>query len=348
MTSVPSSTSSSNDRIPSGFWPHSWLLTLALVGVLLGGWELVLRKDGVTPSVEADREAWILARGRIGSRSTVVTGSSRIQAVLDPKIWVAELGGTAPEDLALPGGNPIPVLEDLAADTSFRGLVLTEILPMYMFDQRSTAAASAREHVKAYHDAKSSPAARWEAWLRVHVASHFAFRRPDDLPQQSYATIAKGDLPPRPFTGMTPERYHYLFFRRLGLPANRPDIMDTLAFRPNMLNTRPAQGRVLDSLFHSIQVSVATIRERGGQVVFLKFPACGGRRVLEEKFFPSAVYWTPLEAITGAPMIDLGEYPEVTSLDCFDGSHIDVSDAPRIERIVARRVRELVQLPMAP
>jgi hypothetical protein len=348
VTSVHSSTSSSNDRIPAGSWPRSWLLTLTIVGVLLGGWELLLRTKGVTPSVEADREAWILARGRIGSRTTVITGSSRIQAVLDPTIWVAEVGGAPPEDLALPGGNPIPVLEDLAADTGFRGLVLTEILPMYMFDQRGTAAASAREHVRAYHDAKSSPAARWEAWLRVHVASRFAFRRPDALPQRSYATIAKGELPPKPFTGMTPERYHFLFFRRLGLPANRPDIMDTLAFRPNMLNTRPAKGATLDSLYQSIQRSVAAIHGRGGQVVFIKFPACGGRRLLEEKFFPSAVYWTPLKAITGAPMIDLGEFPEVTSLDCFDGSHIDVSDAPGVARIIARRVRELVPLPGTP
>lgn len=348
MTSVPSSTSSSNDRIPGGFWPHSWLLTLTIVGALLGGWEFFLRKDGVTPSVEADKEAWILARGRVRGGAVVITGSSRIQAVLDPRIWTAEVGGAPPEDLALPGGNPIPVLEDLAADTGFRGLVLAEILPMFVFDLHSTAAASAMEHVKAYHDSKSSPATRWEAWLRVHLAGHFAFRRQDVLPQESYSSIAKGDLPPRPFTGMTPDRYHYLFFRRVGLPANRPDIMDTVAFRPNMLNTRPAQGALLDSLFHRLQASVAAVERRGGHVVFLKFPACGGRRVLEEKFFPTSMYWTPLKTITGAPMIDLGEYPAVTSLDCFDGSHIDVSDVPPVARLIARRIKELVPLPSAP
>ncbi len=321
---------------------------MTIVGVLLGGWELFLRHDGVTPSVEADREAWILARGRVGSHTTVIAGSSRIQAVLDPRIWTAEVGGAPPEDLALPGGNPIPVLEDLAADTGFRGLVLAEILPMYVFDLHSTAQASAMEHVKAYHDSRSSPATRWEAWLRVHLAGHFAFRRQDDLPQESFATIAKGALPPRPFTGMTPDRYHYLFFRRVGLPANRPDIMDTVAFRPTMVNTKPAQGSMLDSLFHRLQRSVTAIQRRGGHVIFLKFPACGGRRLLEEKFFPASLYWTPLGAITSAPMIDLGEYPEVTSLDCFDGSHIDVSDVPPIARLIARRVKELVPLPTTP
>jgi hypothetical protein len=118
--------------------------------------------------------------------------------------------------------------------------------------------------------------------------------------------------------------------------------MDTLAFRPAMLNTRPAQGPVLDSLFQRLGQSVATIQRRGGHVVFLKFPACGGRRILEEQFFPSSVYWTPLGTITGAPLIDMAEYPEVTTVDCFDGSHIDVSDVPPIARLIARRVKDLV------
>jgi hypothetical protein len=341
---VPSSTSSSNDRLPRGGWAGTWQLTLLIVGVLLGGWELFLRSHGVTSSVEANKESWILAREQVRPTSTVVTGSSRIQAVIDPALWTGEFGGTPPIDLALAGGSPIPVLEDLAADTAFHGLVLAEVLSMYAFDLRGDGASTVDEYLAAYRRARTSPATRWEAWLRVHVAGHFAFRRTEVLPQESYATLLHGRLPALPFGNMGPDRYHPVFFRQVGLPANRPSIMDTIAFRPAMLNTRPAQGAALDSLLHRMQASVAAIEQRGGHVVFLRFPACGGRRALEEEFFPRNEYWNQLAALTGAPAIDLGDYPEVTTLDCFDGSHIDLTDAPRVAQLIMLDLRR--QLPV--
>jgi hypothetical protein len=342
VTNVHSSTSSSNDRLPRGSWLATWLLTATIVGVVLGGWELFLRTRAVSASVEANKESWILARAALRPGSTVVTGSSRIQAVLDPERWNDAFGGDPPIDLALAGGSPIPVLEDLAADSAFHGLVLAEILPMYVFDLRGSGEAVVQENFKAYRDARSSPASRWEAWLRVNLAGHIAFRRTEVLPQQSYATFLQGRMPALPFGEMDPDRYHPVFFRRVGLAANRPSIMDTLSFRPAMLNTRPATNAALDSLLHRIQTSVAAIQRRGGQVVFLRFPACGGRRVLEERFFPRSVYWSPLQSLTGAAMVDLGDYPEVTSLDCYDGSHIDMNDAPAVARLIERDIKQLV------
>ncbi|MEO8138786.1 MAG: hypothetical protein ABI742_04015 [Gemmatimonadota bacterium] len=343
-----SSTSSSNDRIPRGSWPQSWLLTVAIVGVLLGGWEITLRLRGIEASIEADREAWILTRAKLRPGSTVITGSSRIQAVIEPGLWMRELGGDPPIDLALAGSTPLPVLEDLAADSSFHGLVLAEILPMYAFDLRSDGETILQEHLKAYRDARSSPASRWEAWLRVYLLGHFAFRREAMLPKELIPKLMAGHFPLPPYNSMRPDRYHPVSWQRAGIRANRPELLDTIAFRPTILETRPAQGATLDSLFRRIQHSVESIRRHGGQVVFLRFPACGGRRILEEEYFPAGTYWAPLRELTKAPMIDLGDYPEVTSLHCYDGSHIDVSEVPPVERLIAEQVKQLVPAAVGP
>ncbi len=342
MTNVLSSTSSSNDRLPPGPWARTWLLTATIVAVVLGGWELLLRGHGVAASVEANKESWILARGRVVPGSTVITGSSRIQAVIDPEPWTREFGGDPPINLALAGGSPVPVLEDLAADSSFHGLVLAEILPMYVFDLRGQGEAVVQENLEAYRDARSSPATRWEAQLRVYLAGRFSFRRAEILPQRSYTALLNGELPAPPFGGMEPSRYHPVYFRRVGLPADRPTILDTMTFRPAILNTRPATGTALDSLLQRIQASTAAIQRRGGRVVFLRFPACGGRGALEEKYFPRDVYWRPLPSLTGSLTIDLGDYPEVASLHCFDGSHIDLADAPVVDSLILQAVKQQV------
>jgi hypothetical protein len=338
---VLSSTSSSNDRIPRGSWPQSWLLAAAIVVLLLGGWELVLRQRGVIPSIEADKEAWILTRARLKPGSTVVTGTSRIQAVIDPELWMTEVGGEPPIDLALRGSTPIPVLEDLAADTAYHGLVLTEILPMYVYDLRSDGEALVQEYLTAYRNARSSPATRWEAWLRVNVLGHFAFRRQQVLPDESFSTLLHGRIPAPPYNSMRPDRYHPVSWEKMGVEFDRPEIMDTIVFRPTILKTRPAQGAPLDSLFRRIQNSVAAIERHGGHVVFLRFPACGGRKLFEERYCPVSTYWEPLRALTSAPMIDVATDSTVATLHCFDGSHIDVSDAPKIEQFIAHEVIRL-------
>jgi hypothetical protein len=321
---------------------------VAIVGVLLGGWEITLRVRGIEASIEADREAWILTRAKLRSGSTVVTGSSRIQAVIEPGLWMSEVGGGPPIELAFAGGTPIPVLEDLAADSTFHGLVLAEILPMYMFDLRSDGEALVQDHLKAYRDARSSPATRWEAWLRVYLLGHVAFRRQAMLPEEIVPKLMDGRFPLPPYNSMQPDRYHPVSWQRAGVRADRPELLDTIVFRPTLVNTRPARGAALDSLFRRIQNGVAGIQRHGGHVVFLRFPACGGRRALEEEFFPAATYWAPLQRLTSAPMIDLGNYPEVTSLHCYDGSHIDVSDVPPVERLIARQVKLLLPSAVGP
>ena len=104
---VPTSTSSSNDRIPTppgailgaGSGPHG-----GLAGSLGAGPARMGFRQGA-----AEIESWVHVRGRVGPDATVFVGSSRIRAAIDPEVWRARRGGPMPVQLALPFGQSIDI-----------------------------------------------------------------------------------------------------------------------------------------------------------------------------------------------------------------------------------------------
>lgn len=334
MLTIPDS---ADARLPRGDGWRTILVALALVVLVLGSWELFWRSRGWTPTVEASQEGWILARGRIQPTSTVITGTSRIQGALDPDAWQAATGEKAPIQLALAGASPLPVLEDLAADSSFHGLVLAELLPFYTFDARLGAEEDTRNFLAAYREAQSSPAERWEAWFRTHVPNHFVFRRTKLLPHRFRRAYKGNDLAP-PQSYERSDRYHPIFFSEQFRRTVAPGNLDSMRFQNLKKTTRPATGAELERLHGRIRESATQIVARGGRVVLIHLDACGGRKIAESRLYPEAVYWAPLRKIPGITLIDSDDHPEIANLPCLDGSHIDATDAPAVTRFLARLI----------
>jgi hypothetical protein len=334
---VRATLSSVNDRLPRGGWSRTWALAAILYALILGGWELAWRLRGWKPTVEAYTESWVIARRRVRPNSTVTAGTSRIQGALDPNVWKAATGQTLTQ-LALTGGSPISILEDLADDESYHGLVLADVLPFYTFDAAARGDSLAHEYLAASRAAAISPAKRWEAYLRTNVPSHFVFRREELLPENLVPVLSDGRIPQTPHTVQGPDRYHPLVFRETGVPANSPSVLDSATFSHLRRVTHPASGPELDQLVSRILRSAERIRLRGGRVVFILFDACGGRKIIEEALYPKERYWGRLRDTPGVLTIDTGDYPEISSLDCFDGSHIDHEDAPGVTRLIAKLV----------
>ena len=334
MLTIPDS---ADDRLPRGDGWRVIITALVLVAVILGSWEVYWRSRGWTATVEANEESWILARGRIRPTSTVITGTSRIQGALDPETWRQATGEKAPVQLALAGASPLPVLENLAADTSFHGLVLAELLPFYTFDKRLASEEDTSNYLSSYEAAKSSPAVRWEAWFRTHVPNHMVFRRTKLLPHRFQRAFTANDLAP-PQSYQRSDRYHPISFPADYLKNGAPGIQDSARF-PNLRRSAiPATGDTLAQLHARIRESSTRIVQRGGRVVLIHLEACGGRKQIERSLYPKAVYWAPLATIPGVTLIDSDDHPEIANLPCLDGSHIDARDAPAVTRLLARLI----------
>ena len=326
---------SADERLPGGDGGRSLLLAVMLVAIILGGWELFWRSRGWTPTVEGNQESWILARGRIRPTSTVITGTSRIQGALDPATWSEVTGERAPIQLAVAGASPLPVLEDLAADSSFHGLVLAELMPFFTFDAKLAAEENTRTYLAAYRDAESGPAVRWEAWFRTHVPNHMVFRRTKLLPHRFSSAYKSNDLAP-PHSYQRSDRYHPISFSDEYRRTVTPAMLDSSHFQNLRKRTTPATGAELQGLHARIRASIARIVAHGGRVVLIHLSACGGRRIVEDGLYPDAVYWEPLRTIPGITLIDSNDHPEIATLPCLDGSHIDARDAPMVTRLLAK------------
>ncbi len=286
--------------------------------------------------IEADREAWVLARLRVRPTSTVLVGSSRTGAALDPQVWAAALGSEPPVMLAVEGESSLPVLADLAADTTFHGFVAAEMLPLATFMQ----AEPVGPYVKAAREARQSPAKRWEAVLRLNGPSHLVFRRPE-LQVDRLITMA--------LLGGTLHPVHYRLRKDLFRPINfaierktpnQPAVFDTMTFVSMRRWGVPLVGPALDQRIARIAADVKRIQQRGGKVVFLLLSGCGGRKAMEEILYPRPLYWDRLAEVPGVRMIDADAYPEIGGLPCYDGSHIDMHDAPAVTRRIAHLVTE--------
>jgi len=342
---VRSSTSSSNDRLPTGGWGRTWLTTALLVVGMLVGWEVFWRDRGFRPRVESVDESWVLSFRQVHDNSTVVAGTSRIQAALDPDAFRTALGVSRPINLSLPGNSPLPILEYLADSTEFRGLLLAEILPLFVFDATLRSEGRGRELIDRYHRDRVSPAALWEAWLRVHVLQHVVYRNPALLPARLVEELRAGRRPIPGSLAMRPDRFGPVYQReqttwRKWDPVTGFHGMEYLIAERT---GRPANDAEYRAITARIEHVVNAILARGGTVVLLYQPGCGPRQAIEERRFPRARYWDPLAQSTKAIAIAGADYPSLTRFDCFDGSHIDAADAPRYAGALASIIGEQLQ-----
>ncbi len=339
-----SSTSSSDERLPRGGWGRTWGLTLAAVLVVLGGLEIAERSLGYYPQVYAADESWILEFARIKRATTVVLGTSRIQAALEPDAYQQVMGGPAPVNLALPGGSPLPVLEYLADSTDYRGLVIAEILPLEAFDATQAGATRGLGLIRRYEHDRVSPASMSEDWLRVHFLQYFVFRSPELLPAETFKRWrTTGALRPKiSVLHMRPDRFGPIYqqgLRGASLPWDAQRGFYTVNHHIAERSGRVPTSEELQALETRYNRAASAIQARGGKVAFVYLSACGSRLEVEERRYPRSVFWDVFARTTPAIAIASQDIPRLNGFDCYDGSHIDAADAPAYSRALATAIR---------
>ncbi|MHC4137361.1 MAG: hypothetical protein ACYS0K_20620 [Planctomycetota bacterium] len=301
------------------------------VGVL-AAWETVARSLGYVPTARDDTMTWAVARRSVGPTSTVLVGTSRIQTDVDPQVWAEELGGEPPIQLALAGTPSLTVLENLAADTSFAGLLVLDVVPLYLFNGDTCFESRSREYVQAYESTLASPAKIWEARLTLMTRSRFAFQDPALSLCALAALPWKDERPAQPPYNMRPDRFTPRDFASIELVETNLERFETMG--------RPASDAETNALLSRIGRAFLRIEGRGGHVVVVALPTSGKRRRIEERRHPRALYWDRLAAQTSAITIHAEDYPALSGLTCQDGSHLDVRDTRAFTRALAHIVRQ--------
>lgn len=327
-----SSISSSDSRLPRGNWGRTWALTAVILAVVIAGVELRLRFLGWLPSVP-DPGAWILARSRLTPTSTVLIGTSRMETGLDPQVW-ASVTGEVPVNLSAFGGSPLPVLESLAKDTTFAGSVVCDCPPFVLFNLNW--ADEKVEQMTAYEATLSSPAKWSEARISVLVNGHLVIRRPELSVRRRLEALWDPGPPEvvvRRTRAMRPDRFYPMDFIGRTREGEPPQPGETTP-SPRVF------GSEAEEVMRRLEATVRPISERGGRVALVKFPSCGRRKKHEDSLYPRDMYWDEMVRRISAPALHTEDFPDLSNVDCPDGSHMDMRYAGGFTRALALRILE--------
>ncbi|MDF1561771.1 MAG: hypothetical protein P1V51_01935 [Deltaproteobacteria bacterium] len=333
---MPSSTSSSRQRVPPLPAFRLWGLTALLALSILGGAEAAWRSVGHLPTVTDDPALWAVERSRVyGEKVVVLLGASRIQLGLDPSEMERLLPDHTVLQLAIDGSAPFATLRDLAEDPDFRGTVLVSVVPGGL---RADRIESQQAWVKAYHDQKSP-----DAFLNRRLASlaqeRLTVLSPSLNLRRILLSLLAGEGVPAPF-----------YLRTLANRTREGDyrMIDLARYRMGRIarvqQVYAQRGRVPFEAWRVAARTVApwvkAIQERGGRVVFLRFPTQDQHWVLDQAYYPRAIYWDALAAETGAETLHLSDVPALQRYRLPDTSHLDYRDKREFTRELVEALQQ--------
>ena len=322
--------------MPVNHLTRAALLMLCIVTASVAVWEIYLRKKGLTPTFDDGGPLWADKRSQVyqpADKATVFIGSSRIKFDLDIPTWEAVTGNTAVQ-LACVGSNPLPVLDNLAADTKFKGRIVVDVTEGLFFSTAMSNMATPNECIKYYNE-------RTPAQQASFVINHFLESKLVFLDKENFslnARLNQLELKSRPGVFMFPI-FPWQFGR---VNYNRQETMvpqfvsDTnlhnqvtgiWQFFRKMSKEPPASGPKLDSILNTVKADVAAIKARGGDVFFIRTPSSGPFWMGEQMGFPRPKYWDRLLLETQCAGLHFADYPAINHFICPEWSHLAPADA---------------------
>ena len=316
-----SSISSSDRRA----WLSSWGLALVIVFTVAMAWETFWRTQGFSPSVTDDAALWVAARREIQSddaSEVVLVGSSRTQVDFEPLTFTAATGWRKPIQLAVTMGPTIPVLTNLANESTFAGIVIAEVNPIIFFARLRALDDVVIQYLERFRTL--TPANVIELRLGSLVQQVLTFRLPALSPAELGRAYWRGQWPRPSHYTVDRDRYQSMDFRLLPGLAARNRRMAAARARSKLRFYEPSE---LATRLSEVEALVDTIEARGGEVIFVRLPTNGHIRKNERELVPRNRYWDVFAARSEALTIHFEDHAELSSFRAPDGEHLDHRDA---------------------
>ncbi|MDM4018848.1 hypothetical protein [Roseiconus lacunae] len=223
------------------------------------------------------------------------------------------------------------VLEDLAADAEFDGIVLCSVWEEWLDES----VASDQEYLADAYD-NLSPVSIPEAVAVGLVQSQFVtFRRESNFRELVKSFVLRR-MPPRDARSMAFSRDTACDFSVVDIPKLRlkqegGPIAD-LYRKPLGTTDHYQQG------YQRVHEAAEAIRQRGGEVWFLRLPTSGWRWKMDQLRHPRDEYWDRFSRIE-ENTIHFKDLEAIASLDLPDYSHVDYRDRPLLMKTFVDEIR---------
>jgi len=241
-------------------------------------------------------------------------------------------------NLGLDGSCASSILEDLAVDETFNGIILCDIMSQcIMFGDYEE--LNVQDFSRYYHrmfslDRKLNRIiASWVQENLVLIDPYLSFVRIS-------GSIAFRHEFPRP-------KYWRILKDRTEMVDYKLRESEDLRIR-NLKRARQHYEKLEEFMsderfskkLNLIKKSVDKINNRGGRVVFLRFPVSGSHWELDEMFFPRNRYWDRFAKTVNAKTIHFKDFPELETFEFPDTSHLDFRDTPGFTKILVSVLKQ--------
>jgi hypothetical protein len=342
-------------------------ITVVVVLVVIGaciGWELYCRSIGYGPTLNDNEDLWALRRRAVTPEAIVIVGDSRGWFDLDLDEIQKGLG-KRPIQLGVGGICGYPMLADLAGDKKFHGTIICSFVPgLFLAPPGSPPMDLGEKVVKRFHN--QTPAQRVSEYLAMPLEERVAFLKKEELDLGEL--LNRLPIPNRPGALVPPVLPPYFGTldreRRARMIEACADPNGTLARRIQKiwlpLFTPPpptfiprevfaaTMNEAVGARFRDTAAAVQKLRERGGRIVFVRFPHSGKLKEIEDRNAPRAKTWDPLLKVTGAPGIYYSDFPDLAGFNCPEWSHLSAGDSVEFTKRLIPHLRAALQMPAAP
>lgn len=344
---MPSSISSSNanERLPQGKWLATWLITLTIVITTTLGWEIYCRTIGFTPVGVADTpELWQQTRKRasaLGNDAVILVGASRIQLGINTEV-MSRYTPTHPVQLAIDGSFFMPVLENLAADNSITGTIIVDLeiekIPAQLTNDRTQEIVQFYEKYR--HNNPYGAIQPIEDFLQMQINRWFAFRVTGANPQTLLTRALSGNSDPMgtDYLITLPDRSRQADYQKVAHSEAYAARLQRNLGTNSLDNIEPTQWPTFETDVQYLETLVQRIEQRGGKVIFVRFPTDKGIWQIDEARYPRQQFWDKLTKTTSATSIHFKDYPALSRFELPDGSHLDYRDAIPFTEALSRLI----------
>lgn len=320
-------------------------MLFAAVGMV--AWETLWRAEGVRPAYRNSDGQWAEVRRKVdrdAPSATVLVGSSRMLFDIDLTVWEDETGAR-PIQLALEGSNPLPVLTHLADDDDFDGLLLVGVTPPLVMQPGIGFREGAVERYET-----ETPSEWIGTKLSYPLERTFAFYTPDAA---LFTVLARQEWWPdrAGFTPPPPEVRNIAFMERDRNTELRDRVVTDTAFNRVVTSTWRAgiesapppppedeARRQFEALLAQVADDVGKIRDRGGEVVFVRLPSSGFFRDFENQALPRERLWEPIVAAADAVGVHFEDH-RALQVPTPEWSHVAREDKAGVTRAIIEILR---------
>jgi hypothetical protein len=322
-------------------------VVVAFTLLFTGLWEWQMRRLELAPGdLGEDASAWAEQRRRADSEHipVAIVGDSRILFDTDFNRFAA-LTGIKPLQLALPGTNARPFLEDLADDPHFKGLLIVGIAELSYFREKTGLMKAALDRF--HHE---SPAQRISFLLYRQLTHRVAFLDENYRLSKLIARLDPGlraGADDQPYDNVwkmstsTEDRYTWLWPRLEHDPRLRAHARAVWLGTRTIFGSKPVSEAVIAMTLAKTRAAVAKIRSRGGDVIFIRPPSAPELRKHEDERLPRARGWDALLAAAKVKGIHADDVPAMKGLIIPEFSHLSRACAAIFTDAYVRRLAQL-------